>query len=240
MQRMWGPADPDSRPTTTATLSDTMPITWLDFLLLGVMLVSGLLAMIRGFMREILSITAWAAAAIATLLLYGKLLPIAKANISSDIIATIVVIAGVFLVTLLVVSIITVRISDMILDSRIGALDRTLGFLFGLGRGLIIVVVAFLFFAWLVPTNKQPDGVRNAKSRVVLENTGEWLQALLPQDMDNYLSQWFKRRHEQDPPDAPPDQRSDARPPAVTAQEPAGYQRADRNDMRQLIDATRR
>ena len=48
-------------------------------------------------------------------------------------------------------SIITVRISDMMLDSRVGALDRTLGFLFGLGRGLIIVVVAFLFFAWLVP-----------------------------------------------------------------------------------------
>jgi membrane protein required for colicin V production len=205
------------------------------------MLISGLLAMIRGFMREILSITAWAAAAIATLLLYGKLLPIAKANISNDIIATIVVIAGIFLVTLLVVSIITVRISDMILDSRIGALDRTLGFLFGLGRGLIIVVVAFLFFAWLVPTNKQPDGVRNAKSRVVLENTGEWLQALLPQDMDNYLSQWFKRGKgdEQEPPDAPPDQRSDARSPATTVQEPAGYQRADRNDMRQLIDATR-
>ena len=61
-------------------------------------------------------------------------------------------------------SIITVRISDMILDSRIGALDRTLGFLFGLGRGLIIVVVAFMFFAWLVPAAKQPDGVRNAKS----------------------------------------------------------------------------
>ena len=45
-----------------------MPITWLDILLLGVMLISGLLAMIRGFMREILSITAWAAAAVVTLL----------------------------------------------------------------------------------------------------------------------------------------------------------------------------
>src|SRR4029078_2188726 len=103
---------------------------------------------------------------------------------SSDVSETGVVVGGVFLLTLLIVSVITVRISDMVLDSRIGALDRTLGFLFGLGRGLIIVVVAFLFFAWLVPTGKQPDGVRNAKSRVVLENTGEWLQALLPQDMD--------------------------------------------------------
>ena len=43
-----------------------MPITWLDFLLLGVMLISGLLAMIRGFMREVLSIAAWVAAAVAT------------------------------------------------------------------------------------------------------------------------------------------------------------------------------
>jgi membrane protein required for colicin V production len=223
-----------------------MPITWLDILLLGVMLISGLLAMIRGFMREILSIAAWAAAAVATVLLYGRLLPIAKANIPSDILATATVIGGVFLLTLLIVSVVTVRISDMILDSRIGALDRTLGFLFGLGRGLIIVVVAFLFFAWLVPPGKQPDGVRNAKSRIVLESTGEWLQALLPQDMDNYLSEWFKRRRrgeEQEPPDAPPpDRRSDRDAPAVTGSVPSpagGYRRSDRTDMRQLIDATR-
>ena len=83
--------------------------------------------------------------------------------------ATGAVIGGVFLVTLLIVSIITVRISDMILDSRIGALDRTLGFLFGLGRGLIIVVVAFLFFAWLVPAASSPTGSSNAKSLEVLQ-----------------------------------------------------------------------
>ena len=49
-----------------------MPITLLDILLLGVMLISGLLAMIRGFMREILSIAAWAAAAVATLYAYPQ------------------------------------------------------------------------------------------------------------------------------------------------------------------------
>ena len=153
-------------------------------------------------------------------------------------------IGGVFLITLLIVSIITVRISDMILDSRIGALDRTLGFLFGLGRGLIIVVVAFLFFTWLVPAGKQPDGVRNAKSLSVLEHTGKWLQALLPQDMDNYLSQWFKKRPTGD------DRSRRMRRPASRSDAElagrhrlgatAGYQRSDRTDMRQLIDATRR
>src|SRR5438046_4946597 len=161
-----------------------MPITILDLVLLGVMLISGLLAMVRGFMREILSIAAWGAAALVTLYAFSKLLPTAKTYFGSDTIAAVVVVAGTFIGTLIVVSVITFRISDMILDSRIGALDRTLGFLFGLGRGLLIVVVAFLFFSWLVPANKQPEGVRNAKSRVVLQGTGEWLQALLPQDMD--------------------------------------------------------
>jgi len=188
-----------------------MPITWLDILLLGVMLISGLLAMIRGFMREILSITAWAAAAVVTLLAYPRLLPLAKANISSDIVAAGAVIGGVFLLTLLIVSIITVRISDMILDSRIGALDRTLGFLFGLGRGLIIVVVAFVFFNWLVPQKSQPEAIKNAKSRVVLQGTGDWLESLLPENLDTYITNILKKKpkgDEQD--DAPPtDQRSD-------------------------------
>jgi len=188
-----------------------MPITWLDILLLGVMLISGLLAMIRGFMREVLSIAAWAAAAVATVLLYGRLIPIAKANISSDMLAAAAVIGGVFLITLLIVSVITVRISDMILDSRVGALDRTLGFLFGLGRGLIIVVVAFLFFAWLVPDRSQPEWVRSAKSKVVLQNTGQWLMSMLPDDPESTILKRLKRPkpEDQDAPDSNPDQRSE-------------------------------
>src|SRR6266705_3327924 len=149
-----------------------MPITLLDIVLLAVMLVSALLAMIRGFMREILSIASWAAAAILTVYAYPKLLPWAKANIANEYLAIAVVIGGVFLGTLIIVSVVTIKISDMVLDSRVGALDRTLGFLFGLGRGLIIIVVAFIFFSWLVPERSQPEWVRNAKSRVVLKGTG--------------------------------------------------------------------
>jgi len=220
-----------------------MPITLLDLILLVVMLISALLAMVRGFMREVLSIASWAAAAILTLYAYPKLKPIVLQYFSNEIVASAICIGGVFLGTLLIVSIVTIKISDTILDSRVGALDRTLGFLFGLGRGLIIVVVAFLFFAWLVPGSKQPDGVKNAKSLEVLNKTGEWLQALLPQDMDNYLSQWFKKRPkgDEDTPEATPGQRSDSSSPDVTGSvRSTAYPRADRSDMRQLIDATKR
>ena len=187
-----------------------MPITLLDFILIGVMLVSALLAMIRGFMREILSIAAWVIAAVATLYAYSRLLPYAKTYFNNDIIAAGAVIGGTFLGTLLIVSIITVRFSDMVLDSRVGALDRTLGFLFGLARGLIIVVVAFLFFAWLVPPRTQPSWVANAKSRVVLQSTGDWLISLLPDDPESTILRRLKRpkQDEGEPQDAPPEQRS--------------------------------
>jgi membrane protein required for colicin V production len=191
-----------------------MPITLLDIVLLAVMLVSGLLAMIRGFMREVLSIASWAAAALITVYAYPKLLPTAKEYFNSDLIAAGAVILGVFLGTLIVVSIFTIKISDMVLDSRVGALDRTLGFLFGLGRGLIIVVVAFLFFVWLVPDRSQPDWVKNAKSKVVLQGTGNWLMSMLPDDPEGYLRKLRRKPgEEQDPQDAPPGDRSGVDPP---------------------------
>src|SRR6202046_5278209 len=172
-----------------------MPITLLDIVLIAVMLISGLLAMVRGFMREILSIIAWILAAGATLYAYSKLLPLAKQYFNNDIVAAVAVIGGVFLVTLLVVSVLTIRISDMVLDSRVGALDRTLGFLFGLGRGLIIVVIAFQFFTWLVPDRSQPEWVKNAKSRVVLTGTGQWLISMLPEDPESTILNKLKKQH---------------------------------------------
>jgi membrane protein required for colicin V production len=204
-----------------------MPITILDLVLLAVMLISGLLAMVRGFMREVLSIAAWGTAALVTLYSYQKLLPTAKTYIASDTLASIAVIAGVFIATLIVVSIITVRISDMILDSRIGALDRTLGFLFGLARGLLIVVVAFLFFAWLVPAKQRPDWVSNAKSLTMLQSTGDWLMSLLPDDPENTILKRFKKTK-------PEDEQTDAEPANPGSND--GYSKPARDSLKQLID----
>jgi membrane protein required for colicin V production len=130
----------------------------------------------------------------------------------------------------------------MILDSRVGALDRTLGFLFGLGRGLIIVVVAFLFFDWLVPSKSQPDWVQGAKSKVVLQGTGDWLKGMLPDDPESTILKRLKRPRgdETDAPDGPPPEtRSDLG--TITGSvtrgvDPSGYGRNDRDGMRQLIE----
>jgi membrane protein required for colicin V production len=137
------------------------------------------------------------------------------------------VVVGTFVATLIVVSIITVRISDMILDSRIGALDRTLGFLFGLARGLLIVVVAFMFFSWLVPEKQRPDWVSGAKSRVVLDGTGQWLMSLLPDDPENTILKRFKKNK-------PDDEQTDTETAAPGSGD--GYSKPARDGLKKLIE----
>ncbi|MFN3132342.1 MULTISPECIES: CvpA family protein [unclassified Roseibium] len=164
-----------------------MPITLLDGLLLVIMLISAVLAMIRGFVREVLSIVSWVAAAVAAFMLYERVMPYTQQYISQDLVAMGVSAAAVFLVTLIVVSYITMRISDFILDSRIGALDRTLGFVFGAVRGLLLVVVAMMFFNWFVQPEQQPRWVQNAKSLPILLSVGERLVAVLPEDPEKAI-----------------------------------------------------
>jgi len=210
----------------------SLPITLLDVILLGVMLISALLAMIRGFMREILSIVAWVVAAVVTILSYSRLVPLAKETFKTwpDMVVTVVVVAGVFLLTLLIVSVITVRFSDMVLDSRVGALDRTLGFLFGLARGLIIMAVAYWFFSFLVPDRGQPTWVRDAKSRLVLQNTSDWLVSMSP-DLEELYTRYKKKRQENESTETP-EQRGSIDGPALHA---SGYGRGDRRGMDRLV-----
>jgi membrane protein required for colicin V production len=179
---------------------------YLDLGLVGVVLVSAILSLMRGFTREVLAIASWAAAAVAAYYLHPMVVPYVKPYIAKDTIALAVSVGTVFLLTLIVVSLITVRISDAILDSKVGALDRSLGFVFGAARGVLLCVVAFLFFNWLVPEKTQPQWVRDAKTRPFLQSTGDQLLAMLPEDPLNALQQRVNRRlrEGEPPPEAEP------------------------------------
>lgn len=222
-----------------------MPLTLLDIGLLVVMLISGILAMVRGFMREILSIAAWLIAAAVTLYGYARIEVYVKQYITNDLVAKALAVGGLFLLTLLVVSLFTVKVSDLILDSRVGALDRSLGFLFGLARGLIIMVIAFLFFAWLVPKN-QPDWINSARSKPVLQGTGDWLLSILPDDPETAILKRLRRREGDEPADPTmpppalsPQKKSERAAPRLAAEGEAGYKRADRQGFEQLLEGTR-
>ncbi len=162
----------------------TMPITLLDGILVGFTLVSAMLAMVRGFSREVLSIASWAAAAAAAYFFHPLVLPYVKPYISNDMLAVAAAAAAVFFVALIIVTIVTMKIADFIIDSRVGALDRTLGFLYGAARGVLVVAVALLFLNWLLGSNP-PGWIAEAKSRPLLDGVGQWLQGMLPDDPEN-------------------------------------------------------
>jgi membrane protein required for colicin V production len=159
-----------------------MPFTMLDGVLVFVMLVSAVLAMIRGFTREVFSIGAWVAAAVVTYFFWEDVLPYTQRYIEDRNLSLGVTIAGIFFITLLVVSLITMRISDFVLDSRAGPLDRTLGFLFGAARGLILVVIAVLFLNFFIAPERQPEWIATAQTKPWLDSMGSDLMNRLPDD----------------------------------------------------------
>ena len=170
-----------------------MPFTFLDFILLGIMLISGLLALARGFTREVLSLVAWGAAAVAAYFAIKQpdLVEFAKTNVpylDREILAQIAVGASAFLIVLIIVSIISVKISDYVVDSSAGSFDRTLGFIFGVARGFVFVVIAYLFYGWLLPVDKQQTWVRNAYSLPMIKSAGEGLLSFMPPDIAETLS----------------------------------------------------
>ena len=165
---------------------------YLDLAVLGIVLVSALLSMMRGFTREVLAIASWALAAAAAYYFYPMLMPYLTPYIHKEVIAEAAAAAIVFFVTLIVVSLFTVRLSDVILDSKIGALDRSLGFVFGVARGFLLAVVAFAIFNWLVSEKQQPEWVKNARTRPVLAETANRIVALLPTDAAQTINGWIE------------------------------------------------
>ena len=163
-----------------------MPITLLDGILVGFTLVSAMLAMVRGFSREILSVASWVAAAIAAYFFYPLVLPYVEPYVDNAQIAMAGAAAAVFFIALIIVTVITMKVADFIIDSRVGALDRTLGFLYGAARGILVVAVGLLFFMWLVGSNP-PAWIAEAKSLPLLEGIGNWLESILPQDPENTI-----------------------------------------------------
>lgn len=159
---------------------------YFDAAVLVIILVSALLAFMRGFTREVLAIISWIIAAVATIKLFPVLRPLAQGYIEPDWIADALTGSIVFFAVLLVVSAFTYRWAQHVYESSAGTLDRSLGLLFGGARGLLIVVIAYMGFAFFVPVAQHPEWVKNARTMPVIARTGEALLAALPEDQRRF------------------------------------------------------
>jgi len=211
-----------------------MPFQLLDLILFGIMLISGLLALMRGFTREVLSLVAWGASAFAAYFAIKQqaLLDLALPYVDKAILAQIAVGAIAFIITLIIVSLISVKISDSVVDSSAGAFDRTLGFLYGLARGFVLVAIAYLFYGWLLPFDKQEDWVRNATSLPAIKYVGETLLGFMPPDIAETLSNTALMKN----PDGPASTTVQATPNAAKPE--SGYPSGETQGLDNLIGGT--
>jgi membrane protein required for colicin V production len=145
-----------------------------------------------------------------------------------------VTVAGIFFVTLIVVSLVTMRISDFVLDSRAGPLDRTLGFVFGAARGLILVVIAVLFLNFFIAEERQPEWIAMAKSKPWLDSLGNDLMNRLPDDPEAEIMQ--RLRGEQGPGPQPSGEAA-AEANGPSSEDGPGISVDDQNQLERQIEA---
>jgi membrane protein required for colicin V production len=196
-----------------------MVFTGVDVGVAVLVLISAILATARGFTREVLSLATWAGSAAIAAYMYFYHSDIAKTYIKEELVATGVTVIGSFLVALIVLHLLTMWIGDLVVDSRVGPLDRTLGFVFGAARGVLICVVAAVFANFLLgPADKLPEMLRDAKSFPPLMSAGDYLIALLPDDIETQFTDFLEKRNQT--PDVGPNETTAPEEPAGDASLP--------------------
>ena len=112
---------------------------WIDIVILGIVLLSALISVARGFVKEMLSLVAWIAAFFVTLYLYGNLsslITFVDNSLARNAIAIFVLFFG----TLIIIGFVNMTLTAIIKKTGLSGTDRLLGMVFGAARGIIILL----------------------------------------------------------------------------------------------------
>jgi membrane protein required for colicin V production len=174
--------------------------TIVDGIVLALIAVSAVLAYARGLVRESLSIAGWIVAALAGFSFAPMAEPLVREiPVLRDIIGTsceLGVLAGfaaVFAVALILVSIFTPLIAGAVHNSAIGPVDQGLGFLFGIVRGVLLVVIALVVYNRVFGGAGGVPQIDNSHSVAVFSGLEARIAAMLPQDAPQWIAGQYDR-----------------------------------------------
>ena len=155
-------------------------LSYIDPIVVVVIFVSAAYATYRGFVSETLSIFAWAAAAFATLFFGPKIAPYARGWMSQPMLGQLAGYALIFLAVLIPLSFVSFRFAENVKQSPVGTLDRSLGTVFGIVRGLAIVGLAYIAFTFVVSVANQPSWLTEAKTLPIIRGSAQVMLSLVP------------------------------------------------------------
>jgi membrane protein required for colicin V production len=156
-----------------------LPVNGLDLAVGAILLISALIAFIRGFVHEVLSIAAWIGAVAAVIYGFPFVQPRARDLIPINWAADAAAAVAIFLIVLLILSIATHAVARAIQKSALNNLDRSLGFVFGIARAVVILAVGLIITDWLTE-RERPRWIQTAKTLPVIEMAAEGLISVLP------------------------------------------------------------
>ena len=160
---------------------DSIPVNIADVAVLIVLLISAFLAYTRGLVHEVLSVAGWVGGGIITVFVFPIAQPFVNKLISIKLVADLATGIVVFIISLTILSILSNAISKRVQNSTLNALDRSLGFLFGLARGGLLVCLLYMGVNWILPIVDQPNWLRSARTMPLIENGAKHLHNLIPQ-----------------------------------------------------------
>jgi len=155
----------------------------LDIGVVAVVLLSALFAFARGFVREALSIIAWVGAAAFTIYEFNAAFALIDPMVHNPLLSQLIAGFGLFIVSLIVLTILTGMAARFVRGSAMSPIDRTLGFIFGLARGAFLVCLAYLLLDVSVQPGDRPVWIREARSAPYLRDGAEMLRSVLPESL---------------------------------------------------------
>lgn len=156
-------------------------MTIFDYAVLSVLVASVVLSVVRGAVRELLSLAGWVVAFMAANSLAAGFAPMLPASIDGELLRMSMAFMATFLSALLAMGLVTMLVSAMIKTVGLGFIDRLLGSLFGLARGLLVVLLIVLA-AGLTTLPREPFWQKALLSKP-LETAVTMLMPWLPQDL---------------------------------------------------------
>ena len=156
-----------------------------DIVVIVLIVLSGLFAFTRGFVKEALSVGSWVGSGLAALYTLNYSRPIAERFLAKGMIADAAAGLAVFVVVLIVLSLMGSAVARRVKDSSLSAIDRSLGLLFGLARGVILACLLLIVVNWALPEANRPVWIKEARTAPLLQIGADKLKVLVPSSVRN-------------------------------------------------------
>lgn len=158
-----------------------MSLNWADWTIIAIVGISCVISLLRGFVKEAVSLASWVAASFIAIAFHERLAAVFARWISTPSIRTVLAFAALFVLTLLIGAIVNWLVHQMVAGAGLSGLDRLLGMVFGAVRGLLIVLALVVFLPMALPEMRQDHWWHQSRFIPFFESGEHWARASFPE-----------------------------------------------------------